>query len=130
MIVSAQDLCRTRLCRTQDCENDAETYSLLCSPCQRRRRLGPAANTQPEPTLVCGNCGREKPDKAFAINARLTNRRRRHYHCKQCVHRRAIAARERQLARQRARKREVREAFKRQGLTGNGTPRVYQKATA
>ena len=70
MILSAADLCRTRLCRARDCDRDAETYSLLCASCERKRANGRhvALHENPpqlEPQLYCHGCRTWLPDETF-----------------------------------------------------------------
>lgn len=130
MKVNAQDLTATRLCRAEQCPHDAENYSRLCAACERKEASGRSIPTHvtpsPSTTLSCNDCGRSKPDKDFAIAVRLTKRRGRHYFCKKCVQRRLIEAEKRQRERQIICKREQRARRKAQGLTINGTPRIYR----
>lgn len=118
MIVNASDLTRTRFCRAQNCGEDAEPYSLFCTPHHRRHRAGIniPLHVQPPPlppSLKCSKCHQWKPDDAF--NNRATNdagastdRRGRRSECRDCqaLDKRAWsqANREQANARQRARR--------------------------
>jgi hypothetical protein len=129
VIVSASDLTRTRLCRAENCPNDAENYSRLCWQCERKERLQRAATIPHPDELECGACHQWKPDNEFAINVRNTRRRRRHHICTKCVRERAQASIEGQRRRARDRQRERRrlkaDAWEAAGLTRNGKPRTY-----
>lgn len=107
MIVSASDLTRTRLCRAENCERDAENYSHLCYRCQRSPKPIRLQGEHPisPPTLRCGSCDQFKPDEAFSKSITSTHaRRKRSSECKACAKKRRLIARQNPavLARERA----------------------------
>lgn len=106
MIVSGHDLCRTRFCRAERCENDAENNSLLCASCIHKSRTGRRVviHTPPEPlepTLRCNTCKTWKPDAAYPLfdpstrraGGRNPDRRGRYCVCLECEAKRRAKSR-------------------------------------
>lgn len=94
MIVSANDLARTRTCRAHSCPDDAEHYSLFCGSHDRRHKAGVEIplHVVPEPqgpVLLCGTCREWLPDEAFTPRKAgdpgySANRRGRLSECRAC----------------------------------------------
>lgn len=97
VIISAHDICATRLCRAANCTHDAEPYSRFCWLCSRRPRITehPAHGPLDGPTLRCCTCHAFKPDNEFSIQRgnKGQHRRERNAECRTCAAQRRVLAR-------------------------------------
>lgn len=111
MIVSANDLCRTRLCRGDLCEREAEPYSRFCWVCERKESQKHLLEQ------------RRKRARNAAYQRDYRARINRELH--------AMRAADDKRKRDRERRRRISEANVAAGLTARGTPRIYApRATA
>lgn len=91
MIISAQELTRTRLCRAHLCTQEADPYTRFCHHHHKQHQAGVEIRLQGAPppqdhqTLRCFNCEAFKPHAAFSRCLQNTWRNQRHHECKQCA---------------------------------------------
>lgn len=126
MIVSAQDLTRTRLCQAERCEQDAEHNSHLCWRCLRlpEVRLHAPPEVYNGPTLPCCVCKQFKPDTDFPKQTagKAASRRYRNNECKACSAARRRVKRTDPIVSQRE------AQIKRNYLNRKGAPTPEQRA--
>lgn len=126
-MLSAHELCQTRLCQAVNCANEAEPGWPLCRWCEARRGRGwdiklheveQPALPDPETMLLCNRCSTWKPDAEFSRRGDEPKRRYHRFECRACTtltkrayrERMTPEQRERDLARDRNRKRTARNA--------------------